>query len=62
MSAEIASGSVNAAMLSVVRHRRLIYELTKRDIVGRYRGSAIGLLWSFFNPLLMLVEIGRAHV
>lgn len=55
MSAAIASGSVNAAMLSVVRHRRLIYELTKRDIVGRYRGSAIGLLWSFFNPLLMLV-------
>jgi lipopolysaccharide transport system permease protein len=25
-----------------------------RDILGRYRGSFIGILWSFFNPLLML--------
>ena len=32
----------------------LIYALAKRDIVGRYRGSAIGILWSFFNPILML--------
>lgn len=55
MSTTTASGSVATAVLSIVRHRRLIYEMTKRDIVGRYRGSAIGLLWSFFNPLLMLV-------
>ncbi|MBM7132353.1 ABC transporter permease [Dyella mobilis] len=29
--------------------------MSKRDVVGRYRGSFIGLLWSFFNPLLMLM-------
>lgn len=34
--------------------RGLIWQLTKRDVVGRYRGSVFGLLWSFFNPLLML--------
>jgi lipopolysaccharide transport system permease protein len=34
--------------------RSLIWQLTKRDVIGRYRGSALGLLWSFFNPLLML--------
>jgi lipopolysaccharide transport system permease protein len=34
--------------------RSLIWQLTKRDVVGRYRGSVLGLLWSFFNPLLML--------
>lgn len=28
--------------------------MTKRDVVGRYRGSVMGLTWSFFNPLLML--------
>jgi lipopolysaccharide transport system permease protein len=28
--------------------------MARRDVVGRYRGSFIGLLWSFFNPLLML--------
>ncbi|MFH0264223.1 ABC transporter permease [Vibrio rumoiensis] len=28
--------------------------MTHREIVGRYRGSIIGLAWSFLNPLLML--------
>ena len=36
------------------RHFPLIAQMTRREIVGRYRGSFIGLLWSFFNPLLML--------
>jgi lipopolysaccharide transport system permease protein len=39
---------------SLVANRALIFNLAKRDVVGRYRGSAIGLLWSFFNPILML--------
>lgn len=40
---------------SLWRNRELIATLTKREVLGRYRGSALGLLWSFFNPLLMLV-------
>jgi homopolymeric O-antigen transport system permease protein len=36
-------------------HRQLILQMTKREVVGRYKGSVMGLLWSFFNPLLMLV-------
>lgn len=36
------------------RNRNLIYQMTKREVVGRYRGSAIGLLWSFINPVFML--------
>lgn len=34
--------------------RDVFWELTKRDIAGRYSGSFLGLFWSFFNPLLML--------
>ena len=34
--------------------RGLIWEMTKRDVIGRYRGSAMGILWSFLNPILML--------
>jgi lipopolysaccharide transport system permease protein len=34
--------------------RDLFLELTKRDVAERYSGSFFGLLWSFFNPLLML--------
>ncbi|MBX9914937.1 MAG: ABC transporter permease [Pseudomonadaceae bacterium] len=36
------------------RNRALIVALTKREVVGRYQGSVMGLLWSFFNPLFML--------
>jgi lipopolysaccharide transport system permease protein len=34
--------------------RSLVWEMTKRDVIGRYRGSAMGILWSFLNPILML--------
>jgi len=39
---------------SMWRHRRLLSGLTKREVVGRYRGSFLGIMWSFFNPLFML--------
>nr|WP_321576219.1 ABC transporter permease [Ramlibacter aquaticus] len=32
----------------------LIRTLMAREILGRYRGSALGLLWSLFNPIFML--------
>ncbi|WP_024645465.1 ABC transporter permease [Pseudomonas syringae] len=32
----------------------LISQMTKREVIGRYRGSVMGLAWSFFNPVLML--------
>lgn len=44
------------AMFNSLRHNRsLIWQMTRREVVGRYRGSLMGLAWSFFNPLLMLV-------
>lgn len=36
------------------QHRALIRQMIKREIIGRYRGSFLGLLWSFINPILML--------
>lgn len=36
------------------RHYSLIMELSKRDILGRYRGASFGLIWSLLNPFLML--------
>ena len=29
--------------------------MIRREVIGRYRGSVMGLLWSFFTPVLMLV-------
>jgi lipopolysaccharide transport system permease protein len=37
------------------RNHNLIWQLTRRQVVGRYRGSVMGLAWSFFNPILMLL-------
>jgi lipopolysaccharide transport system permease protein len=28
--------------------------MTKREVIGRYQGSIMGLSWSFFRPMLML--------
>jgi lipopolysaccharide transport system permease protein len=40
---------------SLWRNRSLIRSLVHRDVVGRYRGSYLGILWSFFNPVFMLL-------
>ncbi|TLP74722.1 ABC transporter permease [Pseudomonas nitroreducens] len=46
--------SPSSLLVSIWRHRQLIGQMTKREVVGRYRGSALGLAWSFLNPLMML--------
>jgi len=38
----------------VHRYRYLLAQITKREIASRYRGSALGFIWAFLNPLLML--------
>jgi len=40
---------------SLWRNRQLIVQMTKREVLGRYKGSVMGLAWSFFNPVFMLV-------
>jgi lipopolysaccharide transport system permease protein len=36
------------------KNRSLIWQLLKRDVQARYRGSALGLLWSLVTPIVML--------
>ena len=36
------------------RYRSLIGNLVVRELKARYRGSALGFLWSFLNPLLLM--------
>ena len=40
---------------SLWHNRFLIRTLIQREIAGKYRGSVLGLLWAFFNPVFMLL-------
>ena len=40
---------------SLWRNRQLVMQMTRREVIGRYKGSALGLTWSFFNPVFMLM-------
>lgn len=42
-------------LISVLcKHKELTFNLTRRAIVNRYKGSFLGLAWSFLNPVIML--------
>jgi len=49
------STSPKEIAVSLWRNRDLILALIRREVVGRYRGSVMGIAWSFFNPILMLL-------
>jgi len=53
-NSNIHSASMASLFYSAWTRKRLIIQMTHREIIGRYKGSVIGLAWSFFNPLLML--------
>jgi len=46
---------VLANLRQLYRYRALIRSLVARDLQARYRGSVLGFLWSFVNPLLLLL-------
>lgn len=38
----------------LLRHRALLWQFIVRNVELRHKGSHLGLIWSFLNPLLML--------
>lgn len=36
-------------------YREMIFNLVRKDLRGRYKGSVLGFLWTFINPLLQLL-------
>lgn len=50
-----AKTSIANAMFPVSGWRRtLVVDLATRDILGRYRGASLGIIWSVLTPFLML--------
>lgn len=46
--------AVRRPLAELFTHRRLVFALVWRDLKTRYRGSALGFLWTFLNPLLLM--------
>lgn len=38
----------------IYKYRQMIISLVRKDLRGRYKGSVLGFLWTFINPLLQL--------
>lgn len=47
--------SLLAMANSIWHNRQLVSQMTKREVIGRYKGSTLGMAWSFFNPVFMLI-------
>lgn len=43
------------ALKELYDYREMIFSLVRKDLRGRYKGSVLGFLWTFINPLLQLV-------
>ena len=48
-------GFVVASLRQLLRYRALVVSLVARELKARYRGSVLGFLWTFVNPLLLLL-------
>lgn len=44
-------------LLEVWNYRNLIYQLTRRDILARYKRSVLGIAWTMLNPLGMMLVL-----
>ena len=44
-----------AHLKNLYKHRLLITNLISRELKARYRGTVLGFLWSFINPLLLMI-------
>jgi lipopolysaccharide transport system permease protein len=48
------SASPRELLASLWRNRQLIRNLVEREVVGRYKGSMLGMFWSLVTPIIML--------
>ena len=39
----------------IYAYRQMIFSLVRKELRGRYKGSVLGFLWTFINPLLQLM-------
>ncbi|NLG98075.1 MAG: ABC transporter permease [Chloroflexi bacterium] len=55
-SAELSNPAIEE-LREVWNYRNLIYQLTRRDILSRYKRSILGVAWTMLNPLGMMLVL-----
>jgi lipopolysaccharide transport system permease protein len=46
---------LRAALRELVRHRELLWSLTAREILVRYKQAALGVAWAILQPLVLMI-------
>lgn len=39
----------------IYNYREMVFSLVRKDLRGRYKGSVLGFMWTFINPLFQLI-------
>lgn len=55
ISAELEPGHASAGLLTLWKHRSLLWSFVQKDLKQRYTGGSLGFFWTVITPLLELV-------
>lgn len=47
-------GAIRAMLAHLLHHRRLTWEMAKRDVTEKYAGQALGTIWAVGHPLALM--------
>jgi len=48
------AAALQEAAVTLIRHKELVIEMTRREIIDRFAGSALGGIWAVASPALLL--------
>jgi len=54
LAAQTVKQNIWRPLLELPRRRELILSLAKRDLLTRYKGSVLGLVWAVITPVVMI--------
>ncbi len=57
MNAKAAEAELNHGVSMFKKYKNLLGELTRKTVKLKYRNSWLGILWSFFQPLLNMIVL-----
>ena len=55
MSSGDHRSSLKTELYEIYQSRSILFSLVRKDLIGKYKNSALGFLWHFLIPLMMLI-------